>query len=199
MSTKLVPKPKVHSLRAEIIKKLKETLDRQRFAHSLRVEKIALALGKKWKVAKNKIILAALLHDCARRYNRKELLRIARKIGLEIDAIRKSEPKLFHAEISAYLAKKEFGIKDPKVLQAIKLHTLGATGMSKLEKIIYLSDHIEEGRRYAGVKKVRSLTFKNLDKAMVESTSAMLNYLLRKKVPIYPTLLETRNYYLFRI
>ena len=185
--------------RIKIIKKLKETLDPERFEHSLRVEKTALALGKKWGVSKNKIIPAALLHDCARRFNRGELLREARKLGLEIDPVRKFEPKLFHAEIGAYLAKRDFGIKSAEILRAIRLHTVGAAGMSKLEKIIYLADHIEEGRNFRGAKKMRGLAFKNLDLAILESTTNMIRYLLEKGLPIYLGTIQTRNYFLFRI
>lgn len=185
--------------RIKIIKKLKETLDPERFEHSLRVEKIALALGRRWKVSKKKIIPAALLHDCARRFDRKELLREAVKLSLKIDPVRRFEPKLFHAEISACLAKKEFGINSAEILRAIRLHTVGAAGMSKLEKIIYLADHIEEGRNFQGVKKMRALAFKNLDQAILASTTNMLKYLLEKRLPIYPGTIQTRNYFLFKL
>jgi len=185
--------------RSEIIKKLKETLDPERFEHSLRVEGIALALGKKWGADKKKIIPAALLHDCARRFNRKELLREASKLGLTIDPVRKFEPKLFHAEISAILAGREFGIKSADILRAIRLHTVGSDKMSKLDKIVYLADHIEEGRDFAGVQKVRNLAFKDLNKAIFESTTNMLEYLLEKKLPIYPGTVETRNSLLIKL
>ncbi|MGB9613415.1 MAG: bis(5'-nucleosyl)-tetraphosphatase (symmetrical) YqeK, partial [Candidatus Margulisiibacteriota bacterium] len=116
MSTKLVRKQSKVPDREEILKKL--NLDRERLEHTLRVEKIALKLGERWGGNKKKIRLAALLHDCARRYQRGKLLKVARKIGLEIDPVRRFEPKLFHAEIGAYLAKKEFGVKSPEVLRA---------------------------------------------------------------------------------
>jgi len=193
LSTKPVPKPKVLA-RDQLLKKLK--LDSERLKHSLRVEKVALKLGQKWRVSKKKIIPAALLHDCARRYNARQLLRVARKLGLKIDPVRKYQPKLFHAEIGAYLAEKEFGIKSKEILRAIRFHTTGAPKMTKLEKIIYLADHIEEGRNFSGVEKMRKLAFKNLDLAVLESTNQMLKFLLKENLPIYFQTIETRNYYL---
>jgi predicted HD superfamily hydrolase involved in NAD metabolism len=178
------------------LKRLK--LDPERLKQSLRVEKVALRLGQRWRVDKKKIIVAALLHDCARRFNGQQLLKVARKLGLKIDPVRKYQPKLFHAEISAYLAKKEFGVKSKEVLRAIRFHTTGAPKMTKLEKIIYLADHIEEGRNFPGVKKMRKLAFENLDLAILESTHQMLRYLLRENLPIYPQTIETRNYYLYK-
>lgn len=197
MSTRRVQKQLKVLSRKEILKRL--NLDQERLEHTLRVEKIALKLGARWKESKRKIIYAALLHDCARRYHRDQLLKIAKKIGLEIDPVRKFEPKLFHAEIGAFLAKNEFGVKSKEVLRAIELHTTGAPKMSKLEKIIYLADHIEEGRKFSGVDRLRKLAFKNLNLAILESTSMMLKYLLKKNLPIYPKTIETRNYYLSKL
>jgi predicted HD superfamily hydrolase involved in NAD metabolism len=185
--------------RNEIVKKLRETLAGERFEHSLRAEKIALALAKKYRIAKNKASLAALLHDCARRYSRPELLRQARQLGLTIDPIRQLEPKLFHGEIGARIARREFGVRSAEILKAITNHTTGRPGMSKLEKVIYLADHIEEGRDFAGVEKLRRLAFKDMDRAILASTSAMIGFLLERGLPVYQPSVETRNYYLLKL
>jgi len=195
LSTNPVRKQPKSIKRGAIVKKLRTMLDQERFAHSLRVEKIALALAKRWKLGKELVSMAALLHDCSRRYQRKELLRQAVKLRLEIDPIRKFEPKLFHAEISAVIARKEFGIKSQSVLNAITSHTVGRPGMSKLEKIIYLADHIEEGRGFKGVKKMRKLAFKDLGAAIVASSTNMIEYLLKASLPVFAGTVQTRNYY----
>lgn len=182
--------------RSEIIKKIRQTLDPERFGHSLRVEKTALQLGKTWGAPGEKVSLAALLHDCSRHYDKREMRREAEKLGLKMDSVRKFEPKLFHAELSACVAEKEFGIKSPDVLRAISLHTTGAENMSLLDKIIYLADHIEEGRDFQGISKLRKLAFKNLDQAVMESINCMLKYLLENNLPIYSETVKTRNYLL---
>lgn len=185
--------------REEIIVKLRATLDPERFEHSLRSEKIALALAKKHHVNKQSAALAALLHDCARRWDRPGLLKQARRLGLTIDPIRRLEPKLFHGEIGAYIARHEFGVKSRDVLNAITNHTTGRPGMSRLEKVIYLADHIEEGRDFAGVEKLRRLAFKDMDRAIFGSTSAMIGFLAGQGLPLYLPSVETRNYYLLEI
>ncbi|MDD5382583.1 MAG: bis(5'-nucleosyl)-tetraphosphatase (symmetrical) YqeK [Candidatus Margulisbacteria bacterium] len=184
--------------RAVILAKLKQVLDPERFEHSLRVEASALKLAEKHHVPAGKVSLAALLHDYARQYSRQELLEQAKKYRLAIDPVAEFEPKLLHAELSALLAKKDFQVSDKAILEAIKKHTLGSPGMSKLEKIIYLADHIEEGRDFAGVKRVRQLAVKDLDRAIAESAGQMLKYLLAKGLPIHPLTVQTRNYYLIR-
>jgi len=119
-------------------------------------------------------------------------------MGIKIDPIQKQEPKLLHAELSAHLASLEFGVRSSEILSAIKKHTTGSPNMTKLEKIIYLADHIEEGRDFAGVNTMRRLAFNNLDKAILESASNMLKYLLEAGLPIYSGTIETRNYYLLK-
>ncbi len=185
--------------REQIIEQLKKSLNHERFRHSLGVEKTAIALAEKYKIQKNKASIAALLHDCARKYNSKELLAQAKKHKLEIDPIRKFEPKLFHAELGAIFAKKIFKIRDKSILSAIEKHTTGSAKMTTLEKIIFLADHIEEGRNFFGVNRLRDLALKSLDQAVLESSRIMIEYLLKKEAPIYYKSIETRNYYLLKL
>lgn len=182
--------------RAQIINKLKEALDGERFAHSLRVERSAVALARKHGVSVKKASLAALLHDCARKFKREQLIREAVKAGIKVDALSRFEPKLLHAELGARMAGKEFGIKDKEVLSAIRKHTVGSPAMTRLEKILYLADHIEEGRDFRGVKKIRRTAFQDMDRAVAESATKMLKYLLDQGLPAHPGTVYTRNYYL---
>ncbi|HVN66730.1 MAG TPA: bis(5'-nucleosyl)-tetraphosphatase (symmetrical) YqeK, partial [Candidatus Sulfotelmatobacter sp.] len=163
------------------------------FRHSLRVEKIALALAKKHGGSTSLVIPAALLHDCGRRFDRRGLLRQAKKLGLPIDPVSRFEPKLLHAAIGAVLARREFGVRSAAVLRAIGSHTVGAPNMGRLEKIIFLADHIEEGRRFAGVKKVRRLAFRNMDAAIIASLTGTIAHLLAKKFPVFAGTVEVRN------
>ncbi|MFH1386876.1 MAG: bis(5'-nucleosyl)-tetraphosphatase (symmetrical) YqeK [bacterium] len=163
------------STRSKIIEKLKTTLSRGRFLHSLRVEETALRLGEKYRVNKKKVSLAALLHDYAKR---------------------QPDPKLLHAKLGAKLAAKEFGIRSKEILDAIRHHTTGGEKMTKLEKIIYLADHMEAGRDFPGVKKLRRLAFTDLDKAVCLSATLTLEFLLRKNLPIALQTIKTRNSYL---
>jgi predicted HD superfamily hydrolase involved in NAD metabolism len=106
------------------------------------------------------------------------------------------EPKLLHAPISAYIARKEFGIKDPQILKAISSHTLGRKNMSMLEKMIYVADHVEEGRSHADAAKARKLAEADLDQAIVSISDSMIKYLRGKGLPIHPKAMEVRDYYL---
>ena len=180
----------------EIKSRLVLLLDSERFAHSLSVQKVAQALAQKHKVDFTNASLAGLLHDCARYMGSAQLLKKAEELKMEIHPVERLEPKLLHARLSAYVAEKEFKVKDPEILQAISRHTVGAESMSELDKVIYLADHIEPSRDFLGVEQVRKLAFEDMNKAIAECATLMLKALLDKKLPIYPPTLLTRNYYL---
>jgi len=182
----------------KILKKLKRLLPPSRFKHSLRVREKVLHLSKYYRVNLKKASIAGLLHDVSRYMDRDGLMLLAQKIGVKIDPISRLEPKLLHAQLSAYIAKKRFGIKDKLVLRAISHHTLGKKKMSLLEKIVYIADHIEEKRSHAGIKKARSLAKRDIDQAIVAISSSMIRYLLENNLPVHPGTYEVRNYYLIK-
>ena len=59
-------------------------------------------------------------------------------------------------------AKLEFSITDSEILEAIRVHTTGKVGMSKLDKVIFLADYIEPNRDFPGVDELRNVAKKDL-------------------------------------
>ena len=155
--------------------KLKKNLSPSRFQHSLRAEKIAIKLAKKHHVSVAKAALGALLHDCAKKTS--------------------GQDPLGHAGASAKLAKSLFGIKDKAILSAISKHTTGSPKMSPLEKIVYLADHLEEGRKYKILAKIRQVAMKSLDQAIIMVSSDIISFLIKQDLTIHSATIETRNYY----
>ena len=182
--------------RSVIIKQLADMLSGNRFEHTMRVEQIAKKLARHHRISTTKASTAALLHDYARKHSPKTLLKLAKKYKLKVSPLEKRQPKLLHAKLSAILARLDFGITDPGILSAISKHTLGSPAMTKLEKIIYIADHVEVGRQHKDTDKIRRLAFKNLDQAVIAVATNMLEYLLSKGQTISPGTLVTLNYYL---
>lgn len=174
-------------------KKLKQMLPLERFMHVLRSVKIAESIAKLHGANSRQVEVGALLHDCSRFMNPKDMLAEARRLGLKIDKIQRFEPKLLHAELSAYYARRRFGIKNQGILNAIRSHTVGNNNMSLLDKIVYLADHIEEDRNYKGVKRVKTLANKNLDQAIVESLNITIKHLIELGMPVHEQTIKTRN------
>lgn len=183
---------------AKIRKKLRSVLDSERFEHSLNVERTARQLAKIYGANEERAALAGLLHDCAKYMSGKKLLLEAKKHGIRFHSSFESQPHLLHGPVSAFIAKEKFGIHDKGVLAAIKNHTSGRPGMSRLEEIIYLADHIEPGRKYKNIRMIRKVSKSNINKTIALVAEEMLKYLLSRRKEIYPGTLTTRNYYLRR-
>jgi predicted HD superfamily hydrolase involved in NAD metabolism len=182
----------------KIIKRLKSLLSPARFKHSLRVRAKVVHLSKFHNIDLKKASIAGLLHDVSRYMDSDGLLKFAEKIKMKIDPISRKQPKLLHAALSAYIAKKEFGIKDPQILKAISSHTLGRKNMSMLEKIVYVADHVEEARSHAGVKEARKLAKSDLNRAIVSISSSMIRYLRENGLSVHPMTVKVRDHYILK-
>lgn len=125
---------------------LKGNLDEERLLHSLGSAQCAAELATKFNIDEKKAYIAGLMHDCAKCLEKEKLLEIAQNIeGLKEDE--RTNIKVIHAPVSAYLAKTQFGIEDEEILNSIRWHTLGRKDMTLFEKIVFLADKIEPNTR----------------------------------------------------
>ena len=91
-------------------------------------------------------------------------IRLCKKYGLSLKESEVEMPALIHAKLGAYLAKETYKVCDGEKLNAILYHTTGRPDMTMLEKIVFLADYIEPGRKMIpGLSDVRSLAFTNID------------------------------------
>ncbi|MGL4606459.1 MAG: bis(5'-nucleosyl)-tetraphosphatase (symmetrical) YqeK [Eubacteriaceae bacterium] len=176
-----------------IKKDLKTDLTSKRYLHTINVVKTAKKLAARYHSDHDKVVKAALLHDCAKNFSCDELIFYADKSHLKIDKITLLEPQLLHGPVGAYIAEKKYGILDKEVLNAICYHTTGRAKMSKIEKIIYLADFIEEGRSYPGVEKLRGIAFENLNDAVLLALSNTIRYITSIDGLIHPRTIIARN------
>lgn len=168
---------------------LKTRLLEKRYIHSLNVMDMAVRLAKLNGVNEEDAKFAGLLHDCAKNYTGEELINYCKENDIEIDDIKLESPGMLHAEVGADIAKKEFGAND-NIVEAIRYHTLANSIMTKLDKIIYVSDLIEEGRELEGVDEIREIAVKDLDKGFVESLKYCIDNVKERGKSIHPQSLE---------
>lgn len=124
---------------------LKKELDEERLLHSLGSAQCAVELAQKYGVDEKRAYIAGLLHDCAKCLDKEKLVEISNNLDLKDDE--RSNIKVIHAPVSAYLAETEFGITDEEILSSIRWHTLGKPNMTLFEKVIFLADKIEPNTR----------------------------------------------------
>ena len=93
----------------EIKKKLKKSLDKQRYQHTLGVMYTAgcLAMANGYPI--EKAMLAGLLHDCAKCLSTEKKIGLCVKKNIDITEVEISNPGLLHAKAGMVLAEEEYG------------------------------------------------------------------------------------------
>lgn len=180
----------------EIRKKLKKRLDKGRYEHTEGVMYTAACLAMAHEYSVEQAMLAGLLHDCAKCIPNDKKLLLCKENDIPITPVEYEGPYLLHAKLGAYLAENEYGVKNPQILHAIKVHTTGEPAMSILDKIIYIADYIEPTRdKAANLRYIRQLAFKDLDACMAQILRDTLKYLSSRGGSIDSLTKMTYDYY----
>ncbi len=163
----------------KIRRAMEKELSAGRYIHTLGVSYTAASLAMAHGEAMEKAMTAGILHDCAKSMHGSELVAICEKAHLNVTAVERSNPTaLLHAKAGAYLAEHKYGVTDEDILNAIRYHTTGRPDMSRLEKIIYIADYIEPGRKQlAELEMIRRIAFQDLDWTMEKILANTLAYL----------------------
>lgn len=158
---------------------MEKELSAGRYTHTLGVAYTAASLAMAHGEDMEKAMTSGLLHDCAKSMHGSELVAICEKGHLRMNSAERSNPTaLLHAKAGAYLAEHKYGVTDEDILNAIRYHTTGRPDMSKLEKIIYIADYIEPGRKQlAELEMIRRIAFQDLDWTMEKILANTLAYL----------------------
>jgi predicted HD superfamily hydrolase involved in NAD metabolism len=174
------------------IEKLKLVLSENRFNHSIRVYETALKLNEIYKVDVVKLSLAAILHDYAKNVPIDLQRQILENIG-DNENILSFNSEVWHSYAGAELVRKDLGITDEDILQAIKYHTIGHTSMTLMDKVVFIADYIEPGRDFPGVEKARELAVIDIDKAMLFAITNTIEFLIKRNIPIAIYTIELYN------
>ena len=137
--------------------------------------------------------LAGLIHDIEKNTPIKILLQTLEKSDILLSSVDLASPRIWHAPCGFLYARDALGIRDEDVLNAIRYHTTGRAGMSKLEKVVYLADLTSADRDFSDVKKVRKLSEQDLDGALFYSLQFILGDLTAKGLPLQPDSLACYN------
>lgn len=182
------------AIRAELAGLLKPS----RYTHVLNVAQTAVKLAEAHGEDTDKAYLSGLLHDCAKYLSDEDMLNTAVNLGLNPDEVERRAIQLLHSKVGAEFASAKYGVEDSDIINAVRFHTTGRPGMSRLEKIIYISDYIEPGRSFdtGYLDLLRSVAVSNLDKTLCMILKSVYEYLLSSNSECISSLtLDALNYY----
>ena len=176
--------------------KLQKKLDHKRYEHTLGVAYTAACMAMAHGESVEKAYLAGLLHDNAKCLSEEKKKVLCKKYELIPSAAEVANHDLLHAKLGAYQARDKYGVQDAEIISAIMWHTTGKPDMTTLEKIIYIADFIEPGRKkYYRMDEVRRHAFTDLDTAMYLILENTIMYLEQKGAVIDEITKETFAFY----
>ena len=103
--------------RERVLAWLADNVSPRRLQHILGVEQMSIQLARCHQLDEEKAAKAGLMHDLAKFFPAKKLLKIAQTEEIDIDPVCATHPHLLHANVSAVVARKEFAVNDPEILE----------------------------------------------------------------------------------
>lgn len=179
----------------EAIKIVQPALTRERFEHTLRVAETAVELADLYGVSKERVELAAILHDYAKYRPLEEMKTFILDRQLPNDLL-DYHHEVWHGPVASVVVDEQFGIKDREIKDAIRYHTTGKANLGTFEMVLFLADYIEPGRSFLGIEAVREMAKKDLNHACWMVSRNTIQFLLSKSTTIYPDSFHAYNYFL---
>ena len=177
---------------------LKEELTEEKYTHSIGAMECAIELAERFGLDTEKAKVAGLLHDCAKNFNKKLMFEVIQFQNISVFEKEKEHLKTLHAPISAFIAQREFGVKDEEILNAIRFHTIARVEMTDFEKIIFIADKIEKKTREKDlIEKVEDIlqTNNGLNKTMKFLIERTITHLKSKNKPIDEYTIQVFKYF----
>lgn len=176
---------------------LKARLSKKRYTHSLNVAHEAQRLAELYGEDPEKAYFAGLMHDVCKELPAEEQEELVRASSFAVSKEELVTKPVWHGIAGAYFLQVRMGVTDPDVLNAVRYHTVGRAGMTRLEEIVYLADLISVDRTYDGVEQMRQLCLTSINAAMLEGIRFSIETTLKKGGYLPPVTVEAYNQYIF--
>ena len=181
-----------------LIEKIKEDLGKSvseaRYKHSLGTMQKAKELAELYGENPIKAMLTGLAHDIAKEMTKEEFFLYCVQNKLPIDEFDKVQSVTLHGKIGADIVKKKYHFTK-EMQNAICYHTIGRANMTKLDKIIFLADKIEDTRENTEeLEQVKNLAKRDMDEAILwDIDHFIIPKMIEKRKMIHPDSILARN------
>ncbi len=150
----------------QIREKLHQSVDEERYVHSILVANQAKNLALHYGLDYEKAYIAGLAHDIAKRLSPEQEKYFVEKYNLDLELLSNEAKNYRHSDIGAVVAKEWFDLDD-EICQSIRYHTIPHEGMTDFDKIIFISDKIGRNDLPDEWSQLKQIAYKNLNEAMI--------------------------------
>lgn len=172
---------------------LKNNVSSFRYNHSLMVAEEAKKLAKHYKLDEEKAYVTGLIHDIAKDFSYEENHKWIKEYSLSKELYLEKYKDIIHADIGSIVVKKWYNL-DNEICNAILYHTIGNINMTKFDKIIFLADKIARKNSNEFIEKLKRLTYKDLDEALIFYLNKQKILLSEKNLELHKNSLELLEY-----
>ena len=166
--------------------------------HAATVREKALQLAAIHGVNAAKAEIASTAHDIARAMKESDLVERAEAYGLSVHPVERQVPVLLHGPVGSEILRRECGIEDSEILEAVYWHSTFNRGLGPVAKIAFLADKLDERKsgRYPFQERVSNLAKESLDTAVLAFIQEEIASLLKADQLIHPASIEGLNHLL---
>ncbi len=130
--------------------------DAKRLEHTMGVYRECVWFAKKFGLSEEDsytVCAAALLHDITKNLSMEGAMAVCSRYGIEPPAL----SAVMHQYTGPFFAREIFGeeIVTDAVCSAIACHTTGKPGMTVTDKMLFVADFTEAGRKYRSCRDIR--------------------------------------------
>ena len=172
----------------------------ERLAHSLGVMQVIGELAEVYSLDRDKAMTIGLLHDAAKDFTPTEQAAIMAEAKIQInDPSEADYTHHLHGPVGAYFVRRELGISDPLILDAIASHTFYWRTPTFDDPICWclrFSDILEPGRNWGAVRWLKTGGFRlretvyagHWQEGAFLHMGALLHWFAEDGMPIHPNI-----------
>ena len=172
------------------------TLSTKLQGHLERTSEVAADLALRHGVDVERARLTALAHDVAKAMPKAELLEQAVRFQLPVNMVERNRPALLHGPVGAELLRREDGLEDQSMYEAVCWHTFAHPDLDDLGKVVFLADKLDPAKikRYSFQPYLLELAQDNLDEAILEFATFQIGAVMNAGRMVHPLMVEARNH-----
>lgn len=179
-----------------LIDRVRHQLSERRFQHTLGVLHVSLVLADAHRVDVECAAQAALLHDQSKEIEDARLRRQLEAFGEPLGPEDEPFPKTWHALHAAAVAKYQLGLRQPELLQAIRLHATADEALTSTGKILFVADFCEPGRGHRIAETLLELARRDLEAGFRQVLEIKCRHVVGKRGRMSPRALRAIDAYL---
>lgn len=141
----------------ELLSLLRERVSEKRASHCIFTAEFLSSFAEKAGVSHDKAVTAGLLHDMCKDLDDDQMLTKADEYNIEVSELQTKKPSLLHGPVAAEEARRNLGIKDDEVYEAIYWHATGRPGLCLLGQALYVADFSEPLRAFPDARLGREI------------------------------------------